>query len=73
MLPDGSDARMRRFRYTGPGALLVTSAHERKVTTGALARLGVGAHVTVLQRPGLPRPLRGQVILLRRGARLRVR
>jgi hypothetical protein len=27
MLPDGSDARMRGLRYTGPGAVLVTVAH----------------------------------------------
>jgi hypothetical protein len=29
MLPDGSDGRLRRLRYTGPGAVLVTVAHER--------------------------------------------
>ena len=29
MLPDGSDGEMRRLRYTGPGAVLVTVAHER--------------------------------------------
>ena len=29
MLPDGSDGQMRRLRYTGPGAVLVTVAHER--------------------------------------------
>ncbi|HEY3959343.1 MAG TPA: hypothetical protein VGL68_02420 [Solirubrobacteraceae bacterium] len=28
MLPDGSDGRLRRLRYTGPGAVLVTVAHE---------------------------------------------
>jgi len=27
LLPDGSDGRMRRLRYTGPGAVLVTVAH----------------------------------------------
>jgi hypothetical protein len=30
MLPDGSDGRLRRLRYTGPGAVLVTVAHERR-------------------------------------------
>ena len=29
LLPDGSDGEMRRLRYTGPGAVLVTTAHER--------------------------------------------
>lgn len=29
MLPDGSDGVMRRLRYTGPGAVLITVAHER--------------------------------------------
>jgi hypothetical protein len=29
LLPDGSDGRLRRLRYTGPGAVLVTVAHER--------------------------------------------
>jgi hypothetical protein len=28
MLPDGSDSGLRRLRYTGPGAVLVTVAHE---------------------------------------------
>jgi hypothetical protein len=28
ILPDGSDGRLRRLRYTGPGAVLVTVAHE---------------------------------------------
>jgi hypothetical protein len=28
MLPDGSEGRLRRLRYTGPGAVLVTVAHE---------------------------------------------
>jgi hypothetical protein len=73
MLPDGSDARMRRLRYTGPGALLVTAAHERDVTTGALARLGLRPHVTVRQTPDGSRPPRGEVILLRRAVRLTVR
>jgi hypothetical protein len=29
VLPDGSDGRLRRLRYTGPGAVLVAVAHER--------------------------------------------
>jgi hypothetical protein len=73
MLPDGSDARMRRLRFTGPGALLVRAAHEREVSTGALARLGLRPHVTVRQKPGESDPPRGEVILLRRAVRLKVR
>jgi len=73
MLPDGSDARMRRLRFTGPGALLVRAAHEREVSTGALARLGLRPHVTVRQKPGESDPPRGEVIQLRRAVRLKVR
>jgi hypothetical protein len=29
LIPDGSDARMRPFRYRGPGAVLIRCAHER--------------------------------------------
>ncbi len=29
LVPDGSDARLRRLRYTGPGAVLVAVAHVR--------------------------------------------
>ena len=36
MLPDGSDGQMRRLRYTGPGAVLVTAAHERIESRGPL-------------------------------------
>jgi len=31
MLPDGSDGRVRRLRYTGPGAVLIAVEHERRV------------------------------------------
>ena len=46
MLPDGSDARMRRLRYTGPGAVLVSVAHER-VQSAALALTGRRSRLTV--------------------------
>ncbi|MEA2264799.1 MAG: hypothetical protein QOE27_382 [Solirubrobacteraceae bacterium] len=29
LIPDGSDARLRRLRYQGPGAVLICCAHER--------------------------------------------
>jgi hypothetical protein len=71
LLPDGSDARVRRLRYTGPGALLVCVAHEC-VESPAPAVLGGGrARLTVRALAGRPRPARGQVIALDAGARLR--
>jgi hypothetical protein len=66
LLPDGSDARMRRLRYTGPGAVLVTVAHE----CAESGRLGRG-RLTLCERSDR-RPLRGQVIALAGGTRLRV-
>jgi hypothetical protein len=68
LLPDGSDARVRRLRYTGPGAALVTVAHER-VESPALA--GGRSRLTVRELTGRPRPARGRVIALAAGARLR--
>ena len=72
LLPDGSEGRMRRLRYTGPGAVLVAVAHRRQARRGRLELLGRGPCVVVRQRPGA-RPPRGQVIVLERGAQLRVR
>ena len=71
-LPDGSDAS-RRLRYTGPGALLVTVAHERKGASGPLVRLGLRPHVRVRHVARAGPPQRGAVILLDRRARLSVR
>ncbi len=80
MLPDGSDARLRRLRYTGPGAVLVRVAHARSGRRpGLLGRLGSAPslrgrpHVTLRELPGHQRPAGGQVIALERGARLEVR
>jgi hypothetical protein len=70
MLPDGSDSRMRRLRYTGPGAVLVTVAHER----AGGGRWGHRAALTVRALAGRGSVLRrGQVIALAPGARLLVR
>jgi hypothetical protein len=63
LLPDGSDTRLRRLRYTGPGAVLVAVAHER-ATCGA--RLGLR------ELPGRRALRSGQVIALAPGARLDV-
>jgi len=76
MLPDGSDSRLRQLRYTGPGAVLVTTAHERvERRTGLQARWPIfdRSQLILRERSGAPAPARGQVIVLARGARLRVR
>ncbi len=78
-LPDGSDARLRRLRYIGPGAVLVRVSHTRSVRRpGLLGRLGASSlrgrpHLTVRGLPGCRQPPDGQVIALERGARLEVR
>jgi hypothetical protein len=70
MLPDGSDPRMRRLRYTGPGAVLVAVSHERIESGGPLG----GARLTLRPPRGkhAVAPVRRQVIALARGVRLRV-
>jgi hypothetical protein len=77
MLPDGSDARPRRLRYIGPGAVLVTIEHERRgraLERGGrgLARPGRRVALTLVSS-GSARPLeQAAVISLGPGARLRV-
>jgi hypothetical protein len=71
MLPDGSEATMRRFRYTGPGAVRLKGRCAREGSSGALARFGRGAHVFV--RPSRAAELRSEVIVLERETRLEVR
>ncbi len=82
LLPDGSDSRMRRLRYTGPGAVLISAAYERHGRASERGPVGIA-------RPGLrsvvtlqPAPVRGrgghapapdQVISVAAGARLLVR
>jgi hypothetical protein len=70
MLPDGSDGRMRRLRYTGPGAVLVVAAHERVESRGLI----VGTRLSLRSLPAehLTAPAQAQVIALARGVRLRV-
>lgn len=78
LLPDGSDSRMRKMRYTGPGAVLVAVEHER--AGSAMARRSRIVNLSPL-RPALTlrelparRPLsRREVIALAPGARLLVR
>jgi len=74
-LPDGSDARVRRLRYAGPGAVLVAVEHERAGTVierGATGLVRRGRRPTVIVRatPGGRMLDRAQVIWLERGVRL---
>jgi hypothetical protein len=78
MLPDGSDHRMRRLLYTGPGAVLVTLEHERSgraIEQGSrgLATRGWGPALILCEAPGARVMDRAQVISLGTGARLLVR
>lgn len=74
MLPDGSEARLRRMRCTGPAQARVTVAHERlewrKRPLGVLAQR---ERMTVRELPGRRPPRRPQTIALRPGVRLWVR
>jgi hypothetical protein len=77
-LPDGSDARMRRLRYSGPGALLVTREHVRSEPAAALGgrRWPLGsrrAALVIRERPGARVLRRREVISLASGARVVVR
>jgi hypothetical protein len=68
LLPDGSDGGMRRLRYTGPGAVLVTVAHERIERRGLLG----GTRLTLRELPAERAPAQAQVIALARSISLRV-
>jgi hypothetical protein len=72
MLPDGSECG-RRLRYTGPGALLVAVAHERRAARGPLVWLGLRPHLRVSPIPHAPTPVQAEVVVLGRAIRLRVR
>jgi hypothetical protein len=71
MLPDGSEAATRRFRYRGPGAVRLNGRHRREHRSGARARFARGPHVVLRAAPGTAS--RSEVIVLERGARLEVR
>jgi hypothetical protein len=74
VLADGSDSRMRRMRYTGPGAVLVSAAHVRSSWQPGIVRgLMRRPEVQLAALSARPRPAKGQVIALADGARLEVR
>jgi hypothetical protein len=73
MLPDGSEGGTRRLRYTGPGALLVAVAHERRDARGPLVWLGLRPHLSVNPILGASAPAVAEVVVLGRAIRLRVR
>lgn len=53
MLPDGSEARMRRVRYTGPGAVRVNVAHRIiEWRRGPLTALPGGSQLSLQEMPG---------------------
>jgi hypothetical protein len=78
MLPDGSDAHIRRLLYTGPGAVLISVEHERIL--GGARRVDPGSRWGTLPRRLIVRELPGgrglphaQVVALARGAQLATR
>jgi hypothetical protein len=74
MLPDGSDARLRRLRYVGSGAVRVSAAHIRsEYDVRGMRRLLGHPQMTLRAPAGRPAPAHGQVIALVAGARLEVR
>jgi hypothetical protein len=77
VLPDGSDSHLRRLRYTGPGAVLVSIEHERRGRarergSSASARPGLRPALTIAQPAGARALGHGKVIALGPRARLRV-
>jgi hypothetical protein len=71
MIPDGSEPTLRRFRFTGPGAVRVNARHRREDRNRLRSRLGRAPHVIVRAAPGAP--ARAEVIVLERDTRLEVR
>jgi hypothetical protein len=77
-LPDGSEARMRRFRYSGPGAMLITREHVRSEPAppfgGGQWPFAAGSAALVIhERAGARVLRRREVISLARGAHVLVR
>jgi hypothetical protein len=78
ILPDGSDGRMRRLRYAGPGAVLVAVEHERVGRAIERRAIGMGRGgrrpaLILRELEGRRALSQGQVIALAPGVRLLVR
>jgi hypothetical protein len=74
VLADGSDSRLRRLRYTGPGAVLISTAHVRTVRQlGPLRRMARRPSITLEPLPDTPAPTQGRVIALAEGVHMDVR
>ena len=71
-LPDGSDARMRRLRYTGPGAVLIALEHELSSRSRGIAPRTRSETLALRQAPSAALLDRAQVISLASGVRLLV-
>jgi hypothetical protein len=71
VLPDGSDHRLRRLRFMGPGAVLVQAAHRLESGDGHGVGFRMRRMVRLSPQRG-QRPTRGIVIALERGGRLEV-
>jgi hypothetical protein len=75
LLPDGSDSRLRKLRYTGPGAVLVLvehGQHESSTWVGFRA-LRWYAHVILTGEPRTRQLDSGKVIALNSGTSLTVK
>jgi hypothetical protein len=74
LLPDGSDTRMRRLRYKGPGVALVAREHSRRIypADGMRSRRWTRgrALVSVREASGAQPLAEGQVIVLEHGVRM---
>jgi hypothetical protein len=76
MFADGSEGRMRRLRYTGPGSVIVSVEHERggwAARPSGRRRLRVGPAITLSESDGGRRLEKKIAFLLADGARLLVR
>jgi hypothetical protein len=71
MIPDGSGGALRRFRYSGPGAVRVNAGHRRERRGRLRSTLGRGPDVVV--HAAASDNARAEVIVLERDARLEVR
>jgi len=75
VLPDGSDRRLRSFRYTGPGVVVVAREHLwADGSAGLASRLRLrGSSLMLSVGPGEGLLARPRVVALAEGASLRVR